>query len=320
MRLRHLLGFALLVIFELAPAASFAQFNQVPLISTSLGGIISGTNVYAKNISASSLTVGSCTGCGGGSVSGTTAAIKPGWPDILICNVTDPNWGTRYLRIGAENGVVEYHDFIGQSFVMYNNDKTFNSYGGSFSTSNCGVSIDTLVANGQAIFLNTSQWVVSGSTIYNTPFNVGIGTTHPNAKLEVAGTISAAALYVNGLAVNGGGDRITSGTTGMVAQTANGIISITTSNVNTGYFNANGVLTVPGISATQNLTSITTLYVSRKMGVNTTAPAASLDVSGSIRISTDGAICGSTIKGTLQYISQTLQICNGVSWSSIVTM
>lgn len=144
--------------------------------------------------------------------------------------------------------------------------------------------------------------------IINYDGNVGIGLTNPNAALDVLGTVSASNVYVTsgagavsatrgyfnnisatsitvgsctGCGGGGGtGDRIVSGTNSIVAQTASNIISITTNNVVTGYFNANGVLTAPGISATSNLTSVTTLYASGKVGIGLTNPGTPLEVNG----------------------------------------
>jgi hypothetical protein len=127
----------------------------------------------------------------------------------------------------------------------------------------------------------------------------------------VSGTVSATAYYGDGSHLTGistQGDRITSGTTSMVAQTASNIISITTSGVNTGYFNSNGVLTAPGISATANLTSVTTLYASGNVGIGTTNLQAALNVSGNIILS--GALNGlilnqrNTGAGAWQFYSQ----------------
>jgi hypothetical protein len=101
------------------------------------------------------------------------------------------------------------------------------------------------------------------------------------------GYVSATTLTVGGVAVTSGatGDRIVSGSTSMVANSTTSIISITNAGVTAGYFNSNGVLTAPGISATANLTSVTSLYASGKVGVGLTSPNTfvAMDVSGSIR-------------------------------------
>jgi hypothetical protein len=87
----------------------------------------------------------------------------------------------------------------------------------------------------------------------------------------------ATAPLLSGLGVS---DRIISGTTGLTAIGSTNTISITTSNVVTGYFNSNGVLTAPGISATSNLTSVTTLFASGNVNVGTTSGSVPLTVLG----------------------------------------
>ncbi len=129
--------------------------------------------------------------------------------------------------------------------------------------------------------------VVSGTYGYFTYIS---GTT-------INGTFLGDGSGLTGISGSGGnGDRITSGTTSMVANSATSIISITNAGVTGGYFNANGVLTVPGISATANLTSVTTLYASGKVGIGTSTPGAALDVSGSIK--TNGVLYGSGATST----------------------
>ncbi len=133
---------------------------------------------------------------------------------------------------------------------------------------------------------------------------IGIGAALAQAKLEVLGTISASNLYVtattgtvsatygyfkyisstNGLGAGGTSDRITSGTTGITAISNTKTISITTNNVVTGYFNSNGVLTVPGISTTSNLTSVTTLSANQ-IQFNTLTGGTGVDPSFSVSAS-----------------------------------
>lgn len=93
-------------------------------------------------------------------------------------------------------------------------------------------------------------------------------------------TLSSAA--TSGTAVSG--DRITSGTTSIVTND-NGYTSLTTGGVNTGYFDTAGRLVVPGISATTNQTSFSTVYASRNVGIGA-APTSTavLLVNGTTRL------------------------------------
>lgn len=57
--------------------------------------------------------------------------------------------------------------------------------------------------------------------------NVGIGTSSPNAKLEVFGTISTTNLVLNGVSITGSGsDRIVSGSINAIADVSSGAVRI----------------------------------------------------------------------------------------------
>lgn len=148
--------------------------------------------------------------------------------------------------------------------------------------------------------------------------------------VTATGYVSATTFYGDGSHLTGistQGDRIVSGTTSMVAQTANSIISISTGGINTGYFNSNGVLTVPGISATANLTSVTSLYASGNVGIGTITPTAKLEVSGTIvagfisatavQMTSDTTVCSAGTAGRVTYAGGSLMLCNGTSWSNV---
>jgi len=103
-------------------------------------------------------TMGSSSGTGGQSVFN-------GWPDAIVCNVTNPDWGTAVFHathMPSTNGTYYYgmSNGGGWYWVSFASGGTFSglSYGGTatgFSTSNCNVSISTLVANGRAFnFVN----------------------------------------------------------------------------------------------------------------------------------------------------------------------
>ncbi|MDG4560699.1 MAG: hypothetical protein P9E88_05340 [Candidatus Competibacter sp.] len=91
---------------------------------------------------------------------------------------------------------------------------------------------------------------------------LGINTATPTVPLEVSGTISATALYINGQAVGaGGGDRITSGTSAVTINSATSTISFTTA--------GSQRMTIDG---------------SGNVGIGTTAPSYPLTVSGDIYV------------------------------------
>jgi hypothetical protein len=76
--------------------------------------------------------------------------------------------------------------------------------------------------------------------------NVGIGWVTPSVALEVSGTISATSILVNGQPVGGSsGDRITSGTTSVIAEN-NGSVTVMTGGVPRMVVGGNGETLVSG--------------------------------------------------------------------------
>jgi len=158
----------------------------------------------------------------------STTTMVAGWPDAIMCNVTNPNWGKTlflptfvptassgnyYYRANVENGTAYS--------LVFNSAGSFNSYS-NITASDCNTSIAALYAGGQA-------------------FN-----------------------FIGGTEGSGGsasGDRIVSGTTQMVAISNTGYISITTSGLNTGYIDPAGRLVVPGVSVTTNQASFTAVSI-----------------------------------------------------------
>jgi hypothetical protein len=208
-----------------------------------------------------------------------------------------------------------------------------------------GLAVGTFNSGALGLYTNNALRLYISSTSNL----IGIGTSTPSATLDVIGSISAtnvnatsaagtvSATYgyftyisaTNGLGAGASnGDRITSGTTAsataMIANSATGIISITNLGVGTGYFNSNGVLTVPGISATANLTSVTTLYASSgttvggdltvsstalyvsasngRVGIGTNTPVNTLDVSGTSRFRAQVAITAGSSSANAAFI------------------
>jgi hypothetical protein len=292
-----------------APLEVLGTISATNLYATAATGTVSATNVYAKNVSGSagtfgSITVGSCTGCGGGSgdriVSGSLLAVANSATGYISLTTGVTNWG--YLSSGAG-----YLPNLASNFVSATSISASTAYvknimmvSGSTYVSDLtimgvtsGASLDPTLSVSASGADTQVQYNSSGSLAGSSSF------TYSSEVVSVTGTVTATNVYAKNVSGTAGtfgsitvgsctgcgggggtGDRIISGTNSIVAQTASNIISITTNNVNTGYFNANGVLTVPGISATSNLTSVTTLYASGKVGIGLTNPGTPLEVKG----------------------------------------
>ncbi|AZZ36060.1 hypothetical protein CIK05_04395 [Bdellovibrio sp. qaytius] len=69
--------------------------------------------------------------------------------------------------------------------------------------------------------------------------------------------------------------------------------------------------------SSQWATSGTTInYVAGRVGLGTTNPAATLDVSGGVRIGVVNSSCASALAGTLRYNAGLVEYCDGSSWSA----
>ena len=95
----------------------------------------------------------------GNTVGGATGqSMVAGWPDAIVCNVTNLNFGpTVFYPVHmpyADDGLYYYRLIYGGASwtVRFNADGTFNSYE-SITTSDCNVSIATLISSGKAFNL-----------------------------------------------------------------------------------------------------------------------------------------------------------------------
>lgn len=60
-------------------------------------------------------------------------------------------------------------------------------------------------------------------------------------------------------------------------------------------------------------------YNGGKTGIGTISPAVILDIAGEIKVANTGAICNSSIEGSIRYnsTSKVMEFCNGTAWSNI---
>jgi len=178
----------------------------------------------------------------------STTTMLPGWPDALICNITNPNWGyaTFYPKHMpyVSSGLYYYRTSDPNSSfdIIFNPDGSFNSYSG-LTTTNCNTSISALYAAGQA-------------------FNF-IGNN---------GSSTGTAL----------GDRITSGTLVAVANSATGYISLTTGGTNWGYLSS-GANYLPNLKTTTLSTTVISATAIQLVSQSTTPVSCNSGNSGSLR-------------------------------------
>ena len=79
----------------------------------------------------------------------------------------------------------------------------------------------------------SSQWSTNGTSVYYNTGNVGIGTTTPDYKLDVAGAINASSVLVNGVPVGTGSGSVSNVSAG-TGLTGGNITTAGTLNVDVG--------------------------------------------------------------------------------------
>jgi hypothetical protein len=297
-----------------------------------LTGTVTTTNLYASSVSGTtgtfgSITVGSCTGCGGGGgtgdriISGTTGLTAIS--NTKTISITTNNVVTGYFN---SNGVLTVPGISATSNLTSVTTLSANQIQYNLLTGGTGVDPSFSVSASGAD--TQVQYNSSGSLAGSSSFTYSAGL------LTLTGTVTTTNLYASsvsgttgtfgsitvgsctGCGGGGGtGDRIISGTTGLTAISNTKTISITTNNVVTGYFNSNGVLTVPGISATSNLTSVTTLSANQIQlnlltGGTGVDPSFSVSASGAntqVQYNSSGNLAGSS---AFTYSSGLLTVTN----------
>ncbi|HEY3406159.1 MAG TPA: hypothetical protein VGK59_22385 [Ohtaekwangia sp.] len=97
-----------------------------------------------------------------------------------------------------------------------------------------GSSSNSWNAGGGKFIISTTSSSTDAAFVIDGQKRIGLGTTAPAYKLDVAGTINATAFYVNGVPFNGGSSQwITSGTN--INYNTTGMVSIGTTTAPAGY-------------------------------------------------------------------------------------
>jgi hypothetical protein len=159
----------------------------------------------------------------------------------------------------------------------------------------------TDVATKQYVDAN-DLWIKSGSDIYRGS-NVGIGTTTPTRKLDVAGqgnfeTTAAIVLNVTGKGIG-------------YADATNGVLNIYSENTSG---SGGNILKASSAFAANTLV----VKDNGNVGVGTTTPQAKLDVSGGIRLGSMAA-CAAAQEGSMRYNStlKIMEFCDGTAWAAV---
>jgi len=200
----------------------------------------------------------------------STTTMMPGWPDALKCAYSGDATDPLPLVLGQNNasgvpGRHYYASHLGQASwnITFNADGSYLSSTGLASSGsyNCvNKSISQLYAAGLAFnFIGSSGGDSGGSAL---------------------------------------GDRITSGTLTVTANSATSVVSLSTGSTNWGYLSS-GNSYLPTISAGKvSATNVSGTYLHLSSATTVLA-------------------CGSGLEGAMRYTSGTMQVCDGSNWGNI---
>jgi hypothetical protein len=162
------------------------------------------------------------------------------------------------------------------------NSSNINGSNASFTN----VSSNNIYINGDiyknGLIYTSSEWKNTMGNIFYTSGNVGIGTVSPVYTLDVYGSANfSSSITTNSLSATN--SKFTNSTLGTINVTG-----ITASNINfTGSLYKNGSIY---INWTSNTTSNSLFYTSGNVGIGTSNPNSSLDISGNLNVSNSSSL------------------------------
>lgn len=260
--------------------AMTGSITGTTLISTSAGGTVSGTNLYARAVSGSTgtfgaITVGSCTGCGGGGSSISTTqnaagnisgSIGVGFNALVGTGVRNSSFGANAMvsnTTGTDNTAFGYNSL----------PKNANSGSNSSFGSQAMLSYNDSSGNNAAFGVTALSGLVSGSS------NTGMGS-------NALGSVGTGSL--NTSLGSGAGGTLVSGSSNLMLGASSAPFNTTGSNQ---------------LSIQNIIYGDLGRALNGRIGVNVTSPTASFEVSGTIsatNINTSGTLVAQnvTVLGT----------------------
>lgn len=190
---------------------------------------------------------------------------------VINCNNAAPLTGS------GSDGQVGY--WLGGA-VIGNGSFTYNQGTSTLTVTNL-IGLITTAAQPNITSVGTLTGLTMGGNIMATGYNVS--ATNLFASSVSGSTGAFGALTVGGVAITGASDRITSNTSAVIVSNT-GEINFKSNGSIASYINSSGLYITPGISATTNQTSVTSLYASGNVGIGTTSPQAALDVYNGIHV------------------------------------